>query len=42
MGPVIASLNKVQYGLGYQAMVIIACTLFVISIFSVRAIKGAR
>jgi Na+/melibiose symporter-like transporter len=42
MGPVIASLNKVQYGLGYQAMVIIACTLFVISIFSVRAIKGAQ
>ncbi|MFM9873428.1 MAG: MFS transporter [Fimbriimonadaceae bacterium] len=42
MGPVIASLNKVQFGLGYQAMVVIACTLFVISIFSVRAIKGAR
>jgi len=42
MGPVIASLNKVQFGLGYQAMVLIACTLFVVSIFSVRAIKGAR
>lgn len=42
MGPVIASLNKVQFGLGYQAMVVIACSLFLVSIFSVRAIKGAR
>lgn len=42
MGPVIATLNKVQFGMGYQAMVFIACFLFLISIGSVRAIKGAR
>lgn len=42
MGPLITSLNKVSLGLGYQAMVGIACVLFLVSLPSIKAIKGAR
>ncbi|MBL8066854.1 MAG: MFS transporter [Armatimonadetes bacterium] len=42
MGPLITELNKVSMGLGYQAMVGIACVLFLLSLPSIRAIKGAR
>ncbi|ARU40036.1 hypothetical protein CCB80_02345 [Armatimonadetes bacterium Uphvl-Ar1] len=42
MGPVIDGLNRVGMGYGYMAMVFVACSLFLISMVAVRAIRSAR